>query len=85
MSDDNGPFQIKNDIFTSNRDDGHFLKDHFGRNNNHFGGFGQNRTALGQRRRASGLNWTVQKTKIGQSAKVDGPDIKIWTTRKQTT
>ena len=48
---------------------------HFGRNNGHFGGFGQNWRILGQRRRSSGLNWTVQATESGRSQRLksDGP------------
>ena len=30
-------------------------------------------------------NWTVQKTKSGRSAKVDGPEIQKWTVQRKNT
>ena len=33
--------------------------------------------------KGGGLNWTVQMTESGLSAKVDGPEIQMWTVQRE--
>ena len=50
--------------------------------NGHFGGFGPKWTVLGQRRRSSGSNWTVQATESRQSNRLKSDVLRKWTVLK---